>query len=140
MTHLAMLLFAYAGFVGICASMAKHQPELLGAKLEPLRQRQVRWGGAAGLAAAYACALRAAARSVAESLRGSTIASARWPTTIVTSMERPGDGDWSASGFSFTRRPPVAASTQFPAWPRPPASNRTYRLRPGSPWILPTCQ
>ena len=39
MIHLAMLLFAYAGFVGICASMAKHQPELLGAKLEPLRQR-----------------------------------------------------------------------------------------------------
>lgn len=59
MTHLAMLLFAYAGFVGICASMAKHQPELLGAKLEPLRQRQVRWGGAAALAAAYACAVLA---------------------------------------------------------------------------------
>lgn len=59
MIHLAMLLFAYAGFVGICVSMAKHQPELLGRKLEPLRQRQVRWGGAAALAAAYACAVLA---------------------------------------------------------------------------------
>ena len=44
MIHLAMLLFAYAGFVGICASMAKHQPELLGAKLEPLRQAYEKLG------------------------------------------------------------------------------------------------
>lgn len=59
MIHLAMLLFAYAGFVGVCVSMAKHQPELLGAKLSPARQRQARWGGSAALAAAYACAVAA---------------------------------------------------------------------------------
>ena len=33
MIHLAALLFAYAGFVAICLSMAKHQPEILGRKL-----------------------------------------------------------------------------------------------------------
>ncbi len=59
MIHIAMLFFAYAGFVGICASMAKHQPELLGRKLEPPRQRQYRWGGSAALAAAFACAVLA---------------------------------------------------------------------------------
>lgn len=59
MIGLAALLFAYAGFSGICASMAKHQPELLGRKLDAPRQRQIRWAGIAGLAAAYACAVLA---------------------------------------------------------------------------------
>ncbi len=57
MIGLAALLFAYAGFAGICASMAKHQPDLLGRKLEPTRQTQIRWAGIAGLAAAYGCAV-----------------------------------------------------------------------------------
>ena len=59
MIGLAALLFAYAGFVGICASMAKHQPELLGRKLEAPRQKRIRWAGIAGLTAAYACAVTA---------------------------------------------------------------------------------
>lgn len=57
MIHLATLLFAFAGFVAICASMDKHQGELFGRRLEPRLKPRLRAAGAAGLAAAFACAV-----------------------------------------------------------------------------------
>jgi hypothetical protein len=59
MIHLAVLLFAYAGFAAICASMAKHQADLLGRKLAGPEPVRLRLAGAAALAAAYACAVYA---------------------------------------------------------------------------------
>lgn len=59
MIHIAVLLFAYAGFAAICASMAKHQADLLGRKLQGQEPRRLRLAGAAALAAAYACAVYA---------------------------------------------------------------------------------
>ncbi len=56
MIHIAVLLFAYAGFAAICGSMAKHQVELLGRKLEGQEPRRLRLAGSASLSAAYACA------------------------------------------------------------------------------------
>ena len=57
MILLAMLLFAFAGFVGICASMDKHQGELFGRRLERGDKQRVRLAGAAALAVAFACAV-----------------------------------------------------------------------------------
>ncbi|MEW6390745.1 MAG: DUF3325 domain-containing protein [Pseudomonadota bacterium] len=57
MIHLAVLLLAYAGFVALCASMAKHQVETLGRTLMLREQRLLRAAGWAGLAAAYGCAV-----------------------------------------------------------------------------------
>ena len=57
MIHLAVLLFAYAGFAAICASMAKHQAELLGLKLQGPEPTRLRLAGAAALTAAFACAV-----------------------------------------------------------------------------------
>lgn len=59
MIHLAALLFAYAGFVAICLSMAKHQADTLGRKLTPQEQRRLRIGGGLALGIAYASAVAA---------------------------------------------------------------------------------
>ena len=59
MIHLAALLFAYAGFVAICLSMAKHQPEILGRKLTPKEHQQLRIGGPLALGVSYASAVAA---------------------------------------------------------------------------------
>lgn len=57
MTHIATLLFAFAGFTALCMAMTKHQPETLGRRLTLRDQTRLRLGGAAALAAAYACAV-----------------------------------------------------------------------------------
>lgn len=57
MIALAALLFAFAGLAAVCASMAKHQPELAGRKLIAWEQRALRLTGAGGLALAFACAV-----------------------------------------------------------------------------------
>lgn len=59
MIHIAVLLFAYAGFAAICSSMAKHQLELLGRKLDGQEPRRLRLAGSASLAAAFGCAVYA---------------------------------------------------------------------------------
>lgn len=55
MIHIAAFLFAFAGFTAICVSMAKHQIEAMGRKLDIREQNRIRVGGWVGLACAYAC-------------------------------------------------------------------------------------
>lgn len=74
MIHLAVLLFAFAGFTAICVSMAKHQPETLGRKLSPRDQLGVRAGGWAALTGAYLCAVAA---------RGWRFGSVEWCFAII---------------------------------------------------------
>ena len=59
MTHLAALLFAYAGFAALCVSMANQPPDTLGRRLAPREQRHARLAGGLGLVAAYAAAVAA---------------------------------------------------------------------------------
>lgn len=59
MIALAAVLFAFAGFAALCASMAKHQPELVGRRLAAREQTSMRLAGSAGLALAFACAVAA---------------------------------------------------------------------------------
>ncbi|MDP1617956.1 DUF3325 family protein [Phenylobacterium sp.] len=53
----AAFLLAYAGFAALCVSMTKHQVETVGRRLDVREQSLAKAGGAAGLAAAFACAV-----------------------------------------------------------------------------------
>jgi hypothetical protein len=53
----AAFLLAYAGFAALCLSMTKHQIETVGRRLASREQSLARVCGAAGLGAAFACAV-----------------------------------------------------------------------------------
>lgn len=53
----AAFLLAYAGFAALCVSMTKHQIESMGRRLAAREQSLARACGAAGLGAAFACAV-----------------------------------------------------------------------------------
>lgn len=57
MSHLAVLMFAFAGFTALCAAMGKHQFELLGERLPAARRDRLRLLGWIGLALALACSV-----------------------------------------------------------------------------------
>jgi len=55
-THLASILFAFAGFAALCLAMVKHQQDVLGRRLAASRQTPLRLTGGVLLAVAYGCA------------------------------------------------------------------------------------
>ncbi len=55
----AAFLLAFAGFAAFCVSMTKHQVETVGRRLAPREQTLAKAAGAAGLGAAFACAVLA---------------------------------------------------------------------------------